>query len=242
MQLQPDPGSPIPLHLQAEQLLRQLIQKEAYQNGKVLPGEVALAAQWGIARNTLRKAIYKLVYEGLLIRKRRSGTSVAPNKPGTTLLRPFVSETCRGPGSALHPFEVHVYYSKPTAQAAAVFDTGAETGVLRLERLSGDPVAPFVYSVAEFNPKAPLSVSDNFNRPLCDLIEKEHRLPIVKVHEAISAASAGDLLASKFGLEPGAPVLVRKSILYTTDAFPVMIHTAHYRADSFIYSIEHLRS
>lgn len=57
--------------MQAEEILRKLIESEEYKNGKFLPNEVDLSERLNISRNTLRQAINKLVFEGLLIRKKR---------------------------------------------------------------------------------------------------------------------------------------------------------------------------
>lgn len=65
-----DHSSNKPLHIQAEEVLRKLIEEEEYKNGKLLPNEVELSEQLNISRNTLRQAINKLVFEGLLIRKK----------------------------------------------------------------------------------------------------------------------------------------------------------------------------
>ena len=65
-----DPNSEKPLHIQAEEVLRKLIESEEYKNGKLLPNEVLLSEQLNISRNTLRQAINKLVFEGLLVRKK----------------------------------------------------------------------------------------------------------------------------------------------------------------------------
>ena len=67
-----DPSSEKPLHIQAEEVLRKLIESEEYKNGKLLPNEVLLSEQLNISRNTLRQAINKLVFEGLLVRKKRA--------------------------------------------------------------------------------------------------------------------------------------------------------------------------
>ena len=69
-----DHNNPKPLHIQAEEILRQLIESEEYKNGKLLPNEVELSEQLNISRNTLRQAINKLVFEGLLSRKKGVGT------------------------------------------------------------------------------------------------------------------------------------------------------------------------
>ena len=70
MKYQINHKSPIPLHIQAEELLRRMISDPEFENGKLLPKEVDLAKQLAISRTTLRQAINKLVYEGLLTRKR----------------------------------------------------------------------------------------------------------------------------------------------------------------------------
>ena len=75
MKLKIDHKSQIPLHLQAEELLRGLIEKAEYADGKLLPNEVELSKDLGISRTTLRQSINKLVYEGLLVRKKGVGSS-----------------------------------------------------------------------------------------------------------------------------------------------------------------------
>ena len=71
-----DHNSDKPLHIQAEEILRRLIESEEYKNGKLFPNEVELSEQLHISRNTLRQAINKLVFEGLLVRKKGYGTKV----------------------------------------------------------------------------------------------------------------------------------------------------------------------
>ena len=75
-----DPTSTKPLHIQAEEILRKMILEDEYKDGKLLPNEVDLSKQLNISRNTLRQAINKLVFEGLLVRKKGYGTTVAMQK------------------------------------------------------------------------------------------------------------------------------------------------------------------
>ena len=78
MEYQLDHNSSTPLHLQAEELIREMIRQDEYRKGKLLPNEVELSQRLNISRNTLRQAINKLVMEGLLVRKKGYGTTVAP--------------------------------------------------------------------------------------------------------------------------------------------------------------------
>jgi GntR family transcriptional regulator len=85
MKLQIDHASPVPLHLQVEALLRQLIEMPQYKAGEFLPREVEMAKQLGISRNTIRQATNKLENEGLISRKKGLGTKVAARTLTTRL-------------------------------------------------------------------------------------------------------------------------------------------------------------
>ena len=71
-----DQNSPVPLHIQVEKYLRELITREEYRNGSTLPDEIRLSKQFGISRNAFRAAMDRLVLEGLVLRKRGVGSRV----------------------------------------------------------------------------------------------------------------------------------------------------------------------
>src|SRR3954469_11066826 len=86
--------SKLPLHVQVEELLRELISSPKFTNGAFLPKEVELANTLGVSRNTIRQATNKLEYEGLLKRKKGIGTTVAQKKkPYSTELDHWYSFT-----------------------------------------------------------------------------------------------------------------------------------------------------
>ena len=81
-----DQNSPIPLYVQIEKHLRELIVKDEYKKGdKLLPNEVAMCKKIGVSRNTIRQAINELVRDGLLERKKGIGTKVVNKKISTRL-------------------------------------------------------------------------------------------------------------------------------------------------------------
>src|SRR5882762_2484274 len=92
--LQLDHQSPMPLRAQVEQLLRDLIRLPEYQKGGLLPDEMALAAQLGVSRGTVRSGIGKLVFEGVLERKAGVGTRVSSRhlESGISAWRSFTRE------------------------------------------------------------------------------------------------------------------------------------------------------
>jgi GntR family transcriptional regulator len=73
-------GSPIPLYLQIEEELRQQVDSGHLQALQQVPSEVALAEDLGVSRMTARKALDKMVADGILFRRAGKGTYVAAPK------------------------------------------------------------------------------------------------------------------------------------------------------------------
>lgn len=125
---------------------------------------------------------------------------------------------------------------------AAFFNIKAGTKVIRLERLRGRKEYPFVYFISEFNPQIPLSASENFNRPLYEILELDYGVVVITSKEEISAAAADVFIASKLEIKQGAPILIRKRYVYDINNNPIEYNIGCYRADSFTYTIESKRN
>jgi GntR family transcriptional regulator len=67
----------VALHQQLAQLLRQEISSGQLSCGQWLPSEPQLAARYGLARETVRKALGLLQAEGLICKRRGRGSYVA---------------------------------------------------------------------------------------------------------------------------------------------------------------------
>ncbi|MBO9595781.1 MAG: GntR family transcriptional regulator [Niabella sp.] len=233
-----DHNSIVPLHQQAEEWLRQLIRGEAYQKGHPIPPEVRLAQQLCISRSTLRQAISKLVFEGVLVRKKRKGTCVSGSKPvPATALQVAIQAT--EPDTGHHHFELHVSYTIVSNEGLRFFGIGTPVKVVRRERLNGTMESPLEYTITEFNPALPVSASENFNLPLSEILEKGCGLRIEKIQETPHAVVADLFLAAKLETVPGSPLLVRKRYIYGADGFPAALITAYNKADAPTYTIEH---
>lgn len=244
MKLELDPNSSKPLHLQAEELLRTMIQQEEYRGkGKLLPNEVELSKALNISRNTLRQAINKLVFEGLLIRKKGYGTTVAPqNVMSNARNWMSFSQEMHAQGMIVQNFELHV--SRKTAPTEAAEFLGAAEGekLLCLERLRGRPGLPFVYFISFFNPAIPMTGEEDMTVPLYENLRKNYGIVVKTSREMICARSANAELAGKLDIGEGDPMLVRKRFVLDVEDKPVEYNVGYYRADSFTYSIEFTNS
>lgn len=233
--------SPIPLHIQTEELLRKIIKQPQYQKGKHLPNEVELAYTLNISRGTLRQAVNKLVYEGLLVRKKGVGTKVNNMVSSRALNWLSFSQEMAMRGIPIKSFELNLSWVKPEDSIANFFEIQGNKKVLRLERLRGRREGPFVYFVSYFHPRIGLTGEEDFNRPLYEILEKDHLVIANLSKEEISARAADKFLATKLQLEVGNPILFRKRFVFDQADRPIEYNLGYYRADSFIYTIESRR-
>ena len=243
MKIEIDHNSPIPLHVQTEQLLRDLIDRPEYKKGKYLPNEVDLSKQLGISRNTLRQAINKLVYEGLLIRKKGIGTKVA-DKSINSKVRNWLSfsQEMKAMGVEVQNFELHVSEVVPPEEVIEFFNLKNNSKVLKLERLRGKKEGPFVYFVSYFHPRIGVTCEENFSDPLYEILEKKYSTVAKLSKEVISAILSDEFMGEKLNLEVGAPILKRKRYVYDPGSRPIEYNVGYYRADSFKYTVESERS
>jgi GntR family transcriptional regulator len=242
VKLKLNPTSLKPLHQQAEELLREMILLPEYMNGKLLPSEVELSREMNISRNTLRQAINKLVFEGLLIRKKWYGTTVAPkNVMSNARNWMSFSQEMSSLGITVKNFELHVSHRVPDEGVAAFFETESDRRLLCIERLRGGVEMPFVYFISWFSPRTGMTGEENLSKPLYEIMEKEYGVVVKTSREKVSAEGASEYVAEKLGIEPGAPILVRKRQVYDVDNRPVEYNIGYYRADSFTYAIEFTR-
>lgn len=237
-----DHKSPVPLHIQAEELLRKIISDPAYIDGKFLPNEVDLAKQLAISRTTLRQALNKLVYEGLLIRKKGIGTKVAgvsvSSKSSNWL---SFSQEMQARGIPVKNFELNISWVKPEGPIANFFEITHGKPILKMERLRGTPDGPFVYFASYFHPRIGLTGKEDFKRPLYEILEKDYSVIATLSKEEVSAKEADKFIAEKLEVKPGSPILFRKRFVFDQGDRPIEYNLGYYRADSFVYTTESRR-
>jgi GntR family transcriptional regulator len=242
MNLKLDPKSSKPLHQQAEEILREMIALPEYVNGKLLPREVELSRKMNISRNTLRYAINKLVFEGLMVRKKGYGTMVA-SKNVMSNARNWMSfsQEMSSLGITVKNFELHVSHKFPDDKVASLFGMTTEERLLCIERLRGSVEMPFVYFISWFNPLTGMTGEENLSLPLYEILEKQYGVVVRTSREKVSAEGASEEIAAKLGIDAGDPILVRRRQVYDGDNVPVEYNIGYYRADSFTYAIEFTR-
>lgn len=239
MQLNIDHTSPVPLHVQVEELLRRLIELPQYANGDFLPREVDLAKTLGISRNTIRQATNKLEYEGLIVRKKGLGTKVAV-KTVTTQLDSWHSFTqeMNEKGIAFANFLIEAQWEEISEKIARFFNLPEKSRVVKLSRLRGDSNGPFVYFESYFHPRIGLTPDEDFTQPLYELLESKFNTPVRISREQIRARKSTATTARRLLMITGDPVLIRERFVYDPGDRPVEYNIGFYNAEKFTYTIE----
>ncbi|WP_421876565.1 GntR family transcriptional regulator [Marinoscillum sp.] len=237
MDLRVDHSSPIPLHVQVEKLLRDLIDQPNYANGAFLPKEVELSKLLGVSRNTVRQATNKLEYEGLIFRKKGVGTKVAKREISTNLgeWHSFTQEMS-SKGIPFRNLELDVSWVQVSEKIGNFLNVDPGVKVLRLSRLKGTE-EPLVYFESYFQPRIGLTGNEDFSQPLYDILEQDyHSIPAIS-KENIKAGLAGSR-AMKLQIGENDPILIRERFVSDPGNRPLEYNIGYYRSDMFTYTIE----
>lgn len=231
--------SKMPLHRQAEEQLRKLISEKHFKEGDLFPKETDLARRWGISRNTLRQAIHNLVSEGLLERKKRSGTLVKKKKITTDLSNWFsFTHEMELKGMPFNDLFHEVKLLKANSETAKVFTVDAGTKLVCVARIRSTGKKPMVYFESFFHPRIGLTGKENFKQPLYEMLDETFHIVPVYSQEEIKAIAANEKVAALLQVEKGTPVLERKRLVLDSGRKPIEYNICYYRSDWFTYSIE----
>ena len=235
-----DQQSAIPLHVQIEGHLRHLIRSKEYKTGKsLLPKEVTLSKQLGVSRNTVRQAVNTLVNEGLIERKKGVGSKVV-DKRISTRLDSWISFTkeMRNKGIDVVNYLVQTSLEDVSADIRNALGIASDKAIWKLEKIRGSEQAKYLYSVSYFHPRVGLTGNENFNRPLYELLEKEHDIIVATSKEKISAITASKKLSTHLAVEKGTPILKRERLVCDVGDRPVEYNVVYYLTNYFTYDIE----
>ncbi len=234
-------SSPLPLHVQVEKLIREMLQEKRYQDGELFPPEALMAEKLAVSRNTVRAAISRLVQEGLLERKAGLGTRYVKQTVKTNLQGwPSFTLEMKKKGIKVEVFSLQTSYvvaCDDTSAALRLPKAKNQARILKMDRVRGHEGIPAVYSISWFHPRTKITPEEDFSMPLYDLIHEKSGVSVIFSEEEISAACADEELAEKLHCEIGDPVLLRKRIVKDASKREVEYNINYYRADRFIYGL-----
>jgi GntR family transcriptional regulator len=187
---------PIPLYEHVKRLIAEAILVGEMAPGMVLPGEVTLATRYGVAVGTIRRALADLTADGMLTRRRKTGTMVTGRTPQHNLRFFFQFFRLHGKDGALLKSEAEVIsVVRRPAEAGEATHFGVEIdepliSLHRVRRIDGKPVMHSHISLVSKRmpgfPEQPARVPKLLYRHLLDA----YGIRISAVRESLTAAIA----------------------------------------------------
>ncbi|WP_243297840.1 GntR family transcriptional regulator [Bacillus litorisediminis] len=235
-----DHNSPIPLHYQ----LTEYIRKELFngtivdENGK-LPTENELAETFQVSRVTVRSALTTLLNEGLLDRKRGSGTFLKSNNSENWVgeLMGF-SESFEAAG-VQHGAKV-LYKGRnnhPEDKIKEQLRTGEVWELRRLRFADGEPIA-IEHSYFPIEIGIEISKQKDLNQILTyRFIEQELNIQLHEAKQIVSAVNASRDEARTLNIPIGDALLYTERLSLSTIGEPVEYLQSVYRPDYFQYVV-----
>lgn len=233
-----DHRSSLPLHAQAEELLRELMQRPQYRDGGLLPDEVSLSRSLGISRNTLRAAIGRLVAEGRLKRKAGVGTRVVESRvhSGVGAWHSFTHEMA-AKGIKVDTHSLNVSLLPAPEEVARALHITAGTEMLCLDRIRGWDGRAEVHFRSYFHPRLGLTKESDFTQPLYELIQQQCSIVADQSQEELKAVNADRRLARLLGVPVGTALLRRDRTVLDTGRRPMEFAVVHYRCERFTLTL-----
>lgn len=233
MQTTINPASPMPLYFQIAESLGQAIEHGALEPGGRLDNEIDLAKQYGVSRPTLRKAIAVLANQGLVVRRRGSGTVVVPHpvkrRSGYSSLYDDLKSAGREPKTHVLsirdlPAPSHV------ARMLGIAEGQTVTSIERLRFADGLPLA-LMHNYLPLG-VGPIATQDLESRGLYELLRLRGQHPHV-TNQSISARSATSEEAKLLEVPAKSTLLTVLAISYDLAGRPLEFGKHAYLADRY---------
>lgn len=232
------PDSPIPLYLQIEEELRGQVESGELGPNVRVPSEAELSEKFGVSRMTARKALDRLVADGLLFRRAGKGTFVALPKiaHGPSQLLSFsAAMNAQGVRHDTRVLDAGMVTAPTNIARELGLPPGAQTVfVRRLRLVEGEPGAIHMsYMPARFAG----ILGGDLTGSLTELLTAVGGR-VATTNDTVECVLASEQDASILGVRVGAPLVFIRGIAYTVDGEPVRHSEALYRADRFRFRID----
>ena len=229
----------VPNHLRVERFLRDRILSGALKPGDAIPPECQLAQQFHLSRMTVRQALGRLSYEGMIVRQRRRGSFVAEPRLQHTSIFPSFEEEMRARGAQPGIRLLHRRQEAAAGKVAECLAVPDGSPLLVLERLRQVDGLPVGYEI-RFLPEAigkALTEEEIQSQPLVPALRRILGRLHTDLALNVTAAAVGRREAKYLGIATGAPVLVREHIWYVDGIGPVQCGRTIFRGDRYQMSL-----
>ena len=231
-----DPKSSQPLYQQLQRALRDAIEQRILGPDDALPSERQLAAELGVSRITVRKAIDGLASDGLLVSRQGSGNFVSSRIDKNFAKLTSFSEDMRARGRRPHSVWLSRSQGTVTPEEALKLALSPGTLVYRFHRLRFADEAPMAIERATMVAAA-MPPLEAIGESLYDALESMGNRPVralQRLRALLLDAEQAKLLEAH---ESDAGLLVER-LGYLRDGRAIELSQSYYRGDMYDFIAE----
>ncbi len=231
-----DTTSSQPLYLQLQRALREAIERGALSPEDALPSERVLAAELGVSRITVRKAIDGLAEEGLLVRRQGSGNFVGSRIEKNFAKLTSFSEDMRARGRVPSTQWLKRQAGQVTPEEAMRLALSPGAEVYRFHRLrfaDDEPMALEYCTVAA----SALPSIDAVGDSLYVALEAAGNRP-VRALQRLRALLLDEEQGRLLEATPGEAGLLVERVGYLRDGRAIELSRSYYRGDTYDFVAE----
>ncbi len=228
---------PISFYQQLYTILRQELARGTWKPGERMPSEAELIATYGVSRITVRQAFELLVNDGLVYRRRGSGTYVTIPliEQGLNRIISFTEDMQR---RGLHPDTRLIGMKLEPASADVArrldIDAGEELAVVERLRLA-DGVPMSVERSHLVHRLCPgVLEGDYVQTPLHIALLERYGIRLARAHQAIHAMAADKVRASLLSVSVGAPLFFIERVSFRQGGIPAEFLQIYQRGDRYV--------
>lgn len=230
----------VPSYYRLESHLRESIRSGALRPGDPIPPESQLCQEFQVSRTTVRQALSRLVYEGLISRHRGRGSFVA--EPRLEHSKPFLSfeEEMRARGATTGIKLLDMRTEPAEGKIAENLGISEGTPVVVLERLrlvNGQVVGYEIRYLPRQIGEA-LTAEEIHDQPLVPAVRRILGKARTRLSLRVTASVARRDEARVLETKVGAPVLVREHTWYFEPEGPMQYGKSVFRGDRYQMSVD----
>jgi GntR family transcriptional regulator len=209
--------------------------------GEQLPTEAELVDRFSVSRSTVRKAVQRLVDEGVLTRRQGKGTFIASPMPkivhSIDRLAPFI-ETFRRAGEGLHTEVIHFGWSDAPDLPPTLADWPRP--ILTFQRLYVSRGVPHAVTRVDLpnDIGRRLSQADVEAQPVYGVLTKKLKISLSRAEFLVSCRQPTPALSKALELSQSTFLLVLERITRDRGDRPVEMTTHYLRPDVYQLSVE----
>jgi GntR family transcriptional regulator len=230
-----------PLYIQVTDLIKNQISQKFWQLDEMIPSENELAAAYEVSVGTVKKALSKLVDEGILYRRQGKGTFV--NRPDfkRSFMRFFrygVDDEQKGRFISSRVLNSDIITpAKRIRDILKLADNEKTITIKRIRYLKDLPLMleDLYLPYKIFKGFDEIDISQELLYPIYD---EKFKTPIIWADEYLRPTIADSSVAEALKIDPGDPVISIERIVYTYGDEPVEVRSSIGRGDKFRYHIE----